>query len=167
MYEEEIHFGKLFPKQFEMVLEHLTLVTLTFDILTPISIGFLCLPGWICGLSLRKVGQGILKLLIWNVFGTFNLDLWPSDRNINRVHLLPRMDVSTRYEEGWSRHSPVIDQKWFWQIWPRSLWHLTQFSSYWSEMRRLHTDRQTDRQTNRPTDMCKEICTLFFEGGHN
>ena len=31
MYEEEIHFGKLFLKQFEMVLEHLTLVTMTFD----------------------------------------------------------------------------------------------------------------------------------------
>ena len=31
MYEEEIHFGQLFLKQFEMVLEHLTLVTLTFD----------------------------------------------------------------------------------------------------------------------------------------
>ena len=34
MYEEEIHFGKLFVKQFEMVIEHLTLVTLTFDLET-------------------------------------------------------------------------------------------------------------------------------------
>ena len=33
LYEEEIHFRKLFLKQFEMVLEHLTLVT--FDPLTP------------------------------------------------------------------------------------------------------------------------------------
>jgi len=31
MYDEEIHFGKLLFKQFKMFLEHLTLVTLTFD----------------------------------------------------------------------------------------------------------------------------------------
>ena len=31
MYDEEMRFGKLFLKQFDMVLEHLTLVTLTFD----------------------------------------------------------------------------------------------------------------------------------------
>ena len=74
MYEEEIHFEKLFLKQFEMVLEHLTLVTLTFD---P-KRGFLCYPGWMCELRLRKVGQGILELLIGNVFGTFDL----SDLNL-------------------------------------------------------------------------------------
>ena len=37
MYDEEMHFGKLFLKQFDMVLEHLTLVTLTFDQVTPES----------------------------------------------------------------------------------------------------------------------------------
>ena len=62
MYEEEIHFGKLFLKQFEMVLEHLT----------PKSIGFICCPGEMCGPSLRKVGQGVLELLIQNGFGTFD-----------------------------------------------------------------------------------------------
>jgi len=35
MYEEEIHIGKLLLKQLEMFFEHLTLVTLTFDHLTP------------------------------------------------------------------------------------------------------------------------------------
>jgi len=29
------------------------------------------------------------------------------------------------------------------------------------------TDGQTDRQTDRQTYMCKAICTLIFEGGHN
>ena len=53
-----------------MVLEHLTLVTLNFDQVTPI--GFLCYTGWMCGLSLRKVGQGILQLLIGNGFGRFD-----------------------------------------------------------------------------------------------
>ena len=49
--------GKLSLKQSELVLEHLTLVTLTF----------LCYPGWMCGASgTREVGQGILELLIGN-----------------------------------------------------------------------------------------------------
>ena len=63
MYEEEIHFGKLFLKQFEMAFEHLTPVTLTFD------------------------------------------------PKINRVHLLSRMDVWTKFEEDRSRCSRVTDQK--------------------------------------------------------
>jgi len=45
------------------------------------------------------------KLLIKqsNSFGTFDpSDLWPSD------FLLPRMDVWTRYAEGWLRPYPVI-----------------------------------------------------------
>ena len=69
-------------KQSEMVLEHLTLVTLTFDPCTPRSIRFLCYPWWIYGPSLRKVGQGLLQLLIGNSFGIFDngdLDLWPSE----------------------------------------------------------------------------------------
>jgi len=59
--------GKLFLKQFEMVLEHLTLVT--FDPVTPRSIGFICYPEWMCGSSLKKVGQGVLELLIGNEIG--------------------------------------------------------------------------------------------------
>ena len=60
MHEEEIHFRKLLPKQFEMFLPHLTTETLTFDPVTLKSIGRMC------GRSLRKVGQGVLKLLIGN-----------------------------------------------------------------------------------------------------
>ena len=41
MHEEEIHFRKLLPKQFEMFLPHLTTETLTFDPVTLKSIGFL------------------------------------------------------------------------------------------------------------------------------
>jgi len=33
----------------ELILAHLTLVTLTFDPVTPLSIGFLCYPRWMCG----------------------------------------------------------------------------------------------------------------------
>jgi len=56
-----------------MVLADLAPVTLTFDIMTPVSIGFLCYPGWMCGISLRKAGQGVLQLLIGNGFDTFDL----------------------------------------------------------------------------------------------
>ena len=61
MYEEEIHFGKLLLKQSEMVLEHLTLVSLTFDPVTLKSIWHTYYPVWMCGLSLRKVGLGVLQ----------------------------------------------------------------------------------------------------------
>jgi len=47
-----------------MVFEHLTLVT--FDPLNPRSIGFICYSGWMCRTSLKKVGQGVLQLLIGN-----------------------------------------------------------------------------------------------------
>ena len=59
MYEEEIHFVKLLLKQPETVLAHLTLATLTFDPVTPTSIGFLSYHGRMCGPSLRNVGQGV------------------------------------------------------------------------------------------------------------
>ena len=58
MYEEEvIHFGKLLPKQSEMVLKHLTLVTLT--LVTPILIGFISYPGSMCGPSLKRWVKGL------------------------------------------------------------------------------------------------------------
>jgi len=86
MYEEEIHFQKLLLQQLEMVLEHLTLVT--FD---PNIKRVLLLPKTVVWTSLSKVGLGILELLIGNSFGTFD----PSDLDliINRVFLLPKMDV--------------------------------------------------------------------------
>ena len=80
MYEDEIRFGKLLLKQSEMVLANLTQVTLTFDPVTPKSIGFLCYPEWMCRPGMRKVGKGILKLLIGNSFNTFDpgvIDLCP------------------------------------------------------------------------------------------
>ena len=88
--------------------------------------------------NLRKVGKGVLELLIGNSFGTFD----PSDLDpkINSVHLLPRTDVWTKFEEGRSRHSRVIDLK------PKGY-------------------RRTNLQTHKLTNMCKAICTLFFERG--
>ena len=61
-----------------------------------------------------------------NSFGRFDpgdLDLWPSDSKMYRVPLIFRMNVWTKFEEGRSRHSWVIEQKQFWNIWP--WWPLT------------------------------------------
>ena len=84
---------------------------------------------------MRKLGQGVLELLIGNSFGTFDpgdLDLYPSDPQIIRVPLLPRSDVWTKFEEGRSgvlellvRNEKVTDGQ---------------------------TDRPTDRQTDGPTE---------------
>jgi len=78
MYEKETYFRKLLFKQSEMVLEHLTPLTITFGLVTPKSIGFQCYPRWMCRPSFRNVGPGVLELLIRNGFGTFdpgNFDL--------------------------------------------------------------------------------------------
>ena len=50
------------------------------------------------------------------------------DPKINRVSLLPRIDVGTKCEEGKSRRSQVLDHKQFWHIWPGylDLWPLNQ-----------------------------------------
>ena len=48
------------------------------------------------------------KLLLKQiVFGAFDR----GDFNINRVHLIPKTDVWTRYEVGRSMHTRVIDRK--------------------------------------------------------
>ena len=86
------------------------------------------LPRMVGGPSLRRAGQGILELLNGNGFGTFepgDLDLWPSDSSIDRDSLLPKMDVWTKFEEGRSRRSRVIDRKRFWHIWLWWPWPLT------------------------------------------
>ena len=70
--------------------------------LWPQNTGFLCYPGWMCRPSLRKVPQGVLELLNGKGFETFDpsdLDIWPSYPKINRVPLLARMDVWTKFEE--------------------------------------------------------------------
>ena len=109
MYQEEIHFGKLFLKQSETVLIYLTPVSLTFDPVNPKSIGVLCCPGRMYG---QDWDQGLFQLLIGNSFGTFDpgdLDLWPSNLKSKGFHLLIRMDVWTKFEEDKSRRSRAID----------------------------------------------------------
>jgi len=63
------------------------------------------------GPSLRKVGQGVLKLFIGNSFDTFDpgdLDLWPSDLKINRVPL--RSWVIDQERKGYRRINRQTDR---------------------------------------------------------
>ena len=39
---------------------------------------------------------------------TFDLDLWPTDLNINRGHLLIKDYLPTKFEASWAKHSWVI-----------------------------------------------------------
>ena len=82
-------------------------------------------------------------------FFSSTLTVDPVTPNINRVPLLPRMDVWTKVEEGRSRRSPVNDGKWFWRIWPQWPWPLTHFHVIdWKKGYRL-TDRHV--QSNMPS----------------
>jgi len=68
-------------------------VTLTFDLLTPKSIGVFDLIRAITLWSLKALGQRVLKLLSGNGFHSSNhcdLDHWPTDPKINRVFNLIR-----------------------------------------------------------------------------
>ena len=87
------------------------------------------------------------KFILANVLAHLTSMTLTFDTKITRVRLLSRMNVWTKFEEGRSKRSRVIDRK-------RKGYRRTD----------LQTDRQTD---NRPTDMCKAICPLFFEVGHN
>ena len=65
---------KKFILEIETALADLTPLTLTIDLVTPMLLGFLCYQEWMCGPSLRRVGQGILYLLNGNSVGTFDPD---------------------------------------------------------------------------------------------
>ena len=63
-----------------------------------------------CEPSLRKVVKGVLKLLIGNGLVHLTRLTLTFDPQINRILLLPRMDVWTEFEEGRSRRSRVTDK---------------------------------------------------------
>ena len=114
--------------------------------LTQTLIGYLCHPGWMCGPSLRRVGQCILELLSLKSFWHFwprwpwPLIQWSQDSS---VPLLPRMDVWTQFEDGRSRRSRVI---------------------YWKRKGYRRTEGQTYRQTDWPT-CAKQYALSSLKGG--
>ena len=109
-------------------------LTLAFDLLTWISIGGIYSSRTIYLPSLKLLGQSVLALSVaqgevdWHAF---DLDLWPTDLNIDRGHLLNKDYIPTKFEASGAKHSWVIScTRWSkvdWNdLWP---WLLT----YWLE----------------------------------
>ena len=102
--------------------------TLTFDLMTPKTIG-VCYTSWPTSLpSLVNLGRTVLEILSGNGFyigGRRDLDLWPSDPKINKdlLHLIT--NLATKFGEPRSNRSWDIEWKWFLHLgstWP---WPLT------------------------------------------
>ena len=45
---------------------------------------------------------------IWRISLTFDLDIWPTDLNINRNHLLIKVYLPTKFEAFWTKRSWII-----------------------------------------------------------
>jgi len=121
-------------------------VTLTFDLLTPKSIGVFCSIRAITLWSLKALGQRVLELLSGNGFhssGHYDLDLWPTDPKINRGLLLNKGYHPMKFEGSGLKGTQVIERK------------------------RSVTDGQTARRTDGQTDRAKTICLPQRGGRHN
>ena len=123
-------------------------MTLTFDLLTPKSIGHILDSWWVSVWSFMIIGGLQSQLSSGNRFQItmrHDLDLWPFDPKINRAHpWLMGSKCMNFHDHRWITES-VIVRKLVWR-----------------------TDRQTDGQTDRQTDgqtECKPIVPSGFTGG--
>ena len=97
-------------------------LTVTFDLLTWISIGVIYSSRTIYLASLKLLGQSVLELSVaqgevdWH-----DLWPWPLDLNINRGHLLIKDYLPTKFEASWAKRSWVISCT----SWSRLAWPLT------------------------------------------
>ena len=101
-------------------------LTLTFDLLTWISIGIIYSSRTIYLPSLKLLGQSLLELSVAQ--GEVDRhDLWPTDLNINRDHLLIKDYLPTKFEASGAKPSWVIScTRSSRQAWPLTL-------TYWLE----------------------------------
>jgi len=112
---------RLWPKGYssywaETVFTLRVTVTLTFDQLTPKSIGVFYSIRAITLWSLKALAQRILELLSGNGFhslGHCDLDLWPTDPKINRGLLLNRGYHPMKFEGSGPKGIQVIERKRF------------------------------------------------------
>ena len=116
---------------------------------------------------------------------TFGLDLWPTDLNTNRGHLLIKYYLPTKFEASGAKLSWVIScTRWSRLAWPMTLtfdlninrdllliqdylpttFEASGANHSWG----ISCTKLMD--TDIPTDMCKAICPSFFKvskgGGH-
>jgi len=108
-------------------------VTLTFDLLTPKSIGIFYSIRATTPWSLKARAQRVLKLLSENGFhssGHCDLDLWHTDQKINRGILLNKGYHPMKIEGSGSKGTWVIERErfsLFGSLWP---WPLTYWPQY-------------------------------------
>ena len=118
---------------------------------------------------------------------TFDLDLWPTDLNINRDHLLIKDYLPTKFEASGAKRSWVIScTRWSRLAWPLTL---TFDLLTWISIGVIYSSRtiylpslkllgqrvlelsvaqgKGDWRTDWPTDMCNAICPPFSKGGMN
>ena len=98
-------------------------LTLTFDLLTWISIGAIYSSRTIFLPSLKLLGQSVLELSIaQGEVDLHDLDLGPTDLNINRDHLLIKDYLPTKFEACGAKRSWVINcTRWSRLAWPLTL----------------------------------------------
>ena len=114
-------------------------LTLTFNLLTWISIGVIYSSRTIYLPSLKLLGQSILELSVaQGEVNWHDLWPWPTDLKINRDHLLTKEYLPTNFEASGAKR--------YWVISCTKL-------------------RDTDIPTDWPTDRCKAICPPFSKGG--
>jgi len=58
-----------------------------------------------------KVFSSYWSEMVFVTFDSGDLDIWPSDPEIHQIPLFHMTDVWTKFEEGMSRRSSVIEQK--------------------------------------------------------
>ena len=125
-------------------------LTLTFDLLTWISWGVILSSRTIYLPSLKLLGQSVLELSVaQGEVDRHDLDLWPTDLNINRGHLFIKDYLPTKFEASGAKRSWVI-----------SCTRLrdTDIPTY------RPTYIPTDQHTDRPT-CAKQYVPPFSKGG--
>ena len=96
-------------------------LTLTFDLMTWISIGIIYSPRTIYLPSLKLLGQSVLELSAAQSEVNWH-DLWPTDLKINRDHLLTKDYLPTKLEASGAKRSWVIScTRWSKLAWPLTL----------------------------------------------
>ena len=117
---------------------------------------------------------------------TFDLDLWPTDLNIDRGHLLTKDYLPTKFEASGAKCSWVIScTRWSKLAWPLTLtfdlltWksigiiysprtiYLPSLKLLGQSVIELSVAQGEWLPTYRPTDRCKAICPPFSKGGIN
>ena len=98
-------------------------------------------------LSLKLMGQSVLELSVTQGVGDWH-DLWPTNLNINRGHLLIKDNLPTKFEAYGAKRSRVINcTRWSRLAWPLTLTFCSGIPTY------------------RPTDICKAIWPPSFQRG--